>query len=427
MQKRIASKQSFELKKHVGAIHSTNRLTLLQRKIANALIYNAYNALLDVDEHQIHIGTLCELINYDSKDSKKIKKALVALISTVVEWNLIDKNNQTAEGVWNASAIIADASIDGPVCTYSYSKKMRQLLYHPDVYGRLNMQVQARFKSSYGLALYENCIRYQNINQTPWFDLPTFRKLMGVEDGRYLIFRDFKRRVLDNAVSEVNQHAPIYIVAKLKKMGRQVSAVQFLIQKSEVSLLPEGEGSKASNRLLCDRLREDYGLSKRQVELILAKHREAYILEKIRIVESSSTFKNGKIGNLAKYLETALEQDFQPAKTSIEVVKQQHQDKMDDFQQKRMKEERLRLYRAYQDKKILEVYHSLPEKQRERIEKEFSEYIKNNVFYTIFQKEGLSNILVADRLCNFVRSCHKDLLGNIVSFEDFCRTMQTSE
>ena len=39
-------KKALELKKHVAVIHSSNKLTLLQRKIANALLFNAYEELL---------------------------------------------------------------------------------------------------------------------------------------------------------------------------------------------------------------------------------------------------------------------------------------------------------------------------------------------------------------------------------------------
>jgi hypothetical protein len=153
------NEKTLELKKHVAAIHSSNKLSLVQRKIANALLFNAYDELLAKEEHQINVRTLCNLIGYDSNDYKTIKKALINLLSTVIEWNLVDGSRLDAEGIWNASSIIADASIDGAVCTYSYSNKMKKLLYSPELYGRLNMVVQAKFQSTYGLALYENCIK----------------------------------------------------------------------------------------------------------------------------------------------------------------------------------------------------------------------------------------------------------------------------
>ncbi len=96
---------------------------------------------------------------------------------------------------------------------------MKELLYRPEIYGRLNMHVQAKFKSTYGLALYENCIRYQDIKQTPWINLGTFRKLMGVETGKYTVFRDFKRRVLDKAITEVNEYSPIKIYSPTREIS----------------------------------------------------------------------------------------------------------------------------------------------------------------------------------------------------------------
>ena len=222
----LAQKKSLELKKHVGLIHSTNKLTLLERKIANALLYNAYEGMLTQNEHCIHIPSLCVLIGYNSKDYKTIRRSLVSLISTVLEWNLVDKNKTEEEGVWIASAMLADAKIEGPVCTYSYSNRMRELCYYPEFYGRLNMRVLSMFKSTYGIALYENCIRYQNITQTPWFDLPTYRKLMGVEDGKYEVFRDLNKRVTKPSVKEVNNHSPICVEPEFKKQGRAVVAIR---------------------------------------------------------------------------------------------------------------------------------------------------------------------------------------------------------
>ncbi len=258
----VEKKKALELKKHVATIHASNKLSLLQRKISNALLYNAYENLLEQEDHQIHIATLCKIIDYSSNDYKTIKRALVDLLSTVIEWNLVDGDKLATQGIWNASSIIASASIDGPICTYSYSNTMKKLLYHPEFYGRLNMQVQAKFQSSYGLALYENCIRFQNIEQTPWFDLAKFRKLMGVEEGKYKIFRDLKSRVIEKAVEEVNKYSPIFIEPQYRKQDRQVVAIQFLINKQNSK---EKKSLVNSPIELSSILRDKFGFSKKQI------------------------------------------------------------------------------------------------------------------------------------------------------------------
>lgn len=415
----IENKKPLVLKKHVAAIHSDNRLTLLQRKIANALLFNAYQDLMEKEEHTIHIPTLCNLIGYDSNDHKTIKKALVNLLSTVIQWNLVDGNKIDNEGVWNASSIIADASIDGAICTYSYSNKMKKLLHQPELYGRVNMLVQAKFRSSYGLALYENCIRYQNIQQTPWFELEQFRKLMGVEELKYKIFRDFKSRVIDKAVAEVNNYSPITITPQFRKHNRQVIAVQFLISQTKELENPAISSSEPT-MTLSEMLKEKFGLSKTQIEDVMAAYEAHYIFEKMTIVESSPSFMNDKISNLAKYFLTALKEDYQPLKRGKKTLPSVQMDKFEKEKQKNVEQNRVGQYQRYQNKLLLKNFHALPQAKIDTLLNEFSKNLEG-LYEVLYQREGLSNIMVQDQLCIFIKLRHSYLLESIPGYEEFSK------
>lgn len=407
----VEKKKTLELKKHVAAIHSGNKLSLLQRKIANALLFNAYESMFDKEEHEIHIPSLCKLIGYDSNDHKTIKKTLVDLLSTVIEWNLVDGKKIDSEGVWNASSMIADASIEGAICTYSYSNKMKKLLHRPELYGRLNMYVQAKFQSTYGLALYENCIRYQNIAQTPWLEILKFRKLMGIEEGKYKIFRDFKSRVLNKAIEEVNKFSPIFISPQFQKKGRQVTGIQFTIKNNDQKNISDINYSD-SKLPLSTILKSKFGLSKTQIENILSAHDEDYILEKISIVESSPSFIKGTIKNLAKYLLSALKDDYQQTKTTKLIV-----DKVDTNCQKIIEGAKQEEDNRSMDKKIIKKFEKIPGSKKTAIVKEFEKYIRKGLYYSIYQRDGMSNVLVQDQLCRYIRE-HKP---------DFVKTLNKSE
>lgn len=394
------AEKTYELKKHVATIHSANQLTLVQRKIANALLFNAYSELLSKSEHNIHITTLCELIGYNSHDQKAIKKALVSLISAVIEWNLVDKNGLDDQGQWNASAIIADASIEGAVCSYSYSKRMRELLHSPAVYGRLNMKVQARFKSSYGLALYENCIRYQNIIETPWFDLLTFRKLMGVDETKYSAFKDFRKRVIDIASKEVNEHSHLEVDYLLKKSGRKVIAIKFTIGRKQVGPLVEDTSTDLATTL--DR---DFGLSKQQVKKVLQDHDKDYVLEKIILIKSSSSYLSGKVKNLANYLHSALEKDFQPAKAS-----QKARERKNSQTIKEAKEEKLLTQQRIDDENTrhqyyLQSFSKFSPEQKKEIIIGFEEVISNTIYQNLYKRDGLNNEIVSRKFVQHIRTC----------------------
>lgn len=417
----LTQKKSLELKKHVGLIHSTNKLTLLERKISNALLYNAYEKLLTQNEHHIHIPSLCILIGYNSKDYKTIRQSLISLISTVLEWNLVDKNQSEGEGVWMASSMLADAKIEGPICTYSYSNRMRELCYYPEFYGRLNMRMLAQFKSTYGLALYENCIRYQSITQTPWFDLPTYRKLMGVADGKYEVFRDLNKRVIKPSVAEVNNHASINVKPELKKQGRAVIAIRFLINKQvEKTTITQIEKSE-TEKTTVDRLVGDYGFSEKQVSDVINQYSEQYLLEKMALVESSISYRSGKIEHLSKYLEKALREDYQPPKSSKDNLENLRIKRDKEAKIRKLHEENMHKYRSYQNHELPNVLNSLSNKKRTTIEKDFDKYISSTLYYSVYIKDGLDNPLVRDRFGDFVRTTCSELLASLLSFEEYCK------
>ncbi len=304
-----------ELKKHAATIHCSNSLTLLQRKITNALLYHAYKELMLKDEHEITVKQLCRLIGYQGNNHAAIKEAFRELISTVIEWNVI--NDETGTENWTASSIIASVSLEGPLCYYAYSPRMKQLLHSPSMFGKIDLVIQSRFRSSYGLALYENCTRYRGLPQTKWFDMELFKKLMGVPQGKYDIFRDFKRRVLDKAIEEVNTYSDLVIEAEFVREGRKVLKVRFkLKERPKKTRLGYQKPSivKQENPLEV-RLREQFGLSSAQIQELLQQHEAAFIEDKISLVLDSKPFQKGNVKNMAGYLMGAIRDDYQPAKT----------------------------------------------------------------------------------------------------------------
>lgn len=144
--------KSGELKKHVGAIHIRSSLTLLQRKMANVLLLNAYDSLLSREKHTIKVSILAEQLGFDSKDHAVLRETLTALAGTAVEWNLLDDKGR---GVWAVTTMLASARLRAGtgLCEYTYSQDLRERLYNPDVYARINLAIQRRFTSGYALAL----------------------------------------------------------------------------------------------------------------------------------------------------------------------------------------------------------------------------------------------------------------------------------
>ena len=384
----MPSDTNFDLKKHVATIHSANKLSLVQRKIANALLFNAYDDLLIKSEYVIHISELCRLIGYNSNEQRAIKRALVSLISTVIEWNLVDKDKLEHEE-WNASAIIADASIKGPVCTYSYSNRMRKLLHSPEIYGRINMQVQSRFKSSYGLALYENCIRYHAIKMTPWLDLFVFKRLMGVEPEKYAAFKDFRKRVIDVAIKEINQHTDYQVEYQLKRVGKKVVAIKFHIGINPVQLKEVGKRSAKTS--LHTELAGQFAFQSEEVDALITQYGTDYVQQQLAGVQASKSYRDGKVKHGKAYLMAAMQGNYQGVRS------QSSSDK--DFT---IKPEVIKF--AEPVKEDWARFCALSPEQQVALQQAFVVAVRGSIYEALYQKDGLDNTVTRQRFILFLQS-----------------------
>lgn len=417
-----------ELKKHVAAIHCSNTLTLMQRKISNALLFHAYHELNKKEKHNIAIGELCRLIGYKGHNYSAIKSALLQLITTSIEWNLFDNS---LEEDWTASTMLASVNIKGGVCSYAYSPHMKELLYSPSVYGCINIVMQSQFHSSYGLALYENCIRYRGLKYTRWLDLLLFRKIMGVPDDKYLVFRDFKRRVLDKSVQEINSCSDIIVTPELEKAGREVRRIRIKIEErkkreriGQVEKNTSLDGKSKDNPLL-EKLNRKFGLTKKQASSLIEKYDESFIKNKLEIITQSFSYKNGQVKNIAGFLMDALKNDYKNPQSSNEVIEEQRRQlEQERHERERTEKEKEKLKQAYDDYVVSTIDHFIERLEinaREGLLKEFIEHLKsgNNGFVLKkFQANGLNDVMTKALFRGFLKENHPALL-KLKAFGDF--------
>jgi hypothetical protein len=419
-----------ELKKHAATIHCSNSLSLLQRKVSNALLYHAYKELMVKEEHEITVKQLCRLIGYQGNNHSVIKDALKELISTVIEWNVV--NDVTGSENWSASSILASVCLEGPLCYYAYSPRMKQLLHSPSMFGKIDLVIQSRFRSSYGLALYENCIRYRGLPHTKWFDMELFKKLMGVPAGQYDIFRDFKRRVLDKAIDEVNMYSDLLIESDFVKEGRKVSRVRFKLKERAKRLRLGHHGVKAEKgagdemEQLKTQLMEQFGLSTNQFDQVIAGYELKFIQEKVKLIVSSRPFKQGKVQNLAAYLVSALKNDYQTIKPKQTEIININDVKMEiEFAEIKRCIEDMRLrYQQYREEEINHALAALPLDQKKSLMNDFTAFVEpavNTILKLQSSKYKRDNVYDSPQIKALLRRFAQRELDflSLISFDEF--------
>lgn len=400
-----------ELKKHVSAIHIGGKLSLLQRKLFNVLLYNSYDDLLTKESHEIRIGELCELSGFESNDYRMVKDVLTSLKRTEVTWNLLGDDNVEE---WGITSLVAEAAIRKGVCYYSYGPLFRKKLYEPEIYARINLSIMSKFSGSYAFALYENTTRFRSIGSTGWKDLDFWRGVLGVGEGEYKQFKELNKKVIKTAVKEVNDTSDIMLEVEYKRQKRKIVAIRFNVQRNPQLPIPfpiknelmkkakeETEREKMEQEAItvgteseAYRKMRSFGLTQSQADVIRKDHDDEYVMANLDVVERD--YKAGKVDGLPAYTYTALKKDFRPKKSPVEQVREEEKksEKL-RLEQEKQEQERLEtLKNEFIANRIQEALRKMSDSERQRFEKRFhQEHEKNMIYRTVREKSMDSPVL----------------------------------
>ncbi len=179
---------------------------------------------------------------------------------------------------------------------------------------------------------------------------------MGVSQEQYKNFTMLKKRLLDIPVKEINEKTDLFISYQLEKYGRTAEAIIFKMITKEPAKTEEDVHGLIRERLL------KYGIKESQIEELLKRHDEQYLLVNLEIVEEK--IKKGEIQNIPAYLLKAFQSDFRMAETQYtkeqkEKALQQQQIKEDKRKAKQQQQQTKEEFRALRQSEIEQVLSGL--------------------------------------------------------------------
>lgn len=363
------------VKKNVAAIHVSGKLTLLQRKLSNVLLLNAYDTLTTRATHRIDAKTLAMMIGYNSNDIETLKSSLRGLAETVAEWDMLDDKGRQE---WGVSSLLSFAKLKGGVCEYAYSQALAEKLHDPKVFALINLNIQRQFSGGHALALYENCFRFVRTGSTGWWPLEIFRRLMGVDGSEYYeSYKHLNAKIIKPAVAEVNKVSDIVVTPEVRKQGRAVSDIRFVIKRNpQLAMLDLDDGEGLRKGTVYGQMR-DIGVSDRLARQWITQYGEDYVAEKLGYVVGREDVKSP-----VKYLTVALEHDYEVPKEAVVTP---------DVQAKTA---RLR--------KVFEVIQARTPTQRDADQRLFLSRLKDPVKRSDFERHGWTSPLNAGAIHAFV-------------------------
>lgn len=388
------------VKKNVAAIHISGKLSLLQRKLSNVLLLNAYDALTSAQSHSIDARTLAMMVGYNSNDFDTLRSSLRALAETVAEWDMLDEDGKQE---WGVSSLLSFAKLKNGVCEYAYSPALAQKLHDPKIYALINVNIQRNFSSGHGLALYENCYRFVRTGSTGWWTLDTFRKLMGVDGSSYYeSFKHLNAKIIKPAVNEVNKSSDIEITPEFRKKGRAVTDIRFLIKENPQLAMFQIDDSEGIRSLPVYKALKAQGVSDRLARQWIGEHGEDYVQEKLSYVKDQTGVKS-KLG----YLTAAIQGDFKPAdapEPPSEQAIQRAQERMRSAQVEEIEQDRRLAERAVRGRKFAIVADTVAARnptQRDADRRLFLASLDDETARQEFQTHGWNSAFNASAIFEF--------------------------
>lgn len=223
-------------------IEATYFLSVIEQRLVLLAIVAARETGLGLSAEtrvEIHASEYMERFNVEKQTAfQALKEACDHLYYREIVFRDIDPKTQKTrynKGRWTD---LASYVPDAAKVQIRFSREIIPLITRLSKnYTTYELEQVANLTSSYAIRLYELLIKWKAVMKTPVVSVETFRLQLGLEPTQYRVMSDFKKRVLDAAVSQVNEHTDIRATYEQIKEGRSIVGLRFdFTYKSEAIL-----------------------------------------------------------------------------------------------------------------------------------------------------------------------------------------------
>ncbi|CEP41620.1 putative replication initiator protein [[Clostridium] sordellii] len=210
-------------------VHTSYEVTAIQNRIFYYCLLTAQKEKNGELSCTVKLEDIKKLIpNKNQRTLANIKKTIQILKQTSLEFEKRE-DGDTIECDYNLIAG-SEYNVNKETFKIKLADRLYRHLIDYTVYAPLNLEILTKFKSFYAQRLYE-LLRLWSRTDTPIiksFKIEQLRFVLGVEN-KYPAYKNFKQRVLNQAVKEINQVGNMKVDIEEVKSGRRVDEIKFII------------------------------------------------------------------------------------------------------------------------------------------------------------------------------------------------------
>jgi len=218
-------------------ISGHHELTLNARRAITILWHNAHRqGVAAGKDYTIEID---DLKADRHKGYERVEDAVTSLMRAILTVKM--PGGKTTRVQFLGGNDLDDPDRPAGVLTYSFDKRLIEILKTSTIWGKITLPVLMAFSSKYAVSLYENVSQMTGLElkQFQSFSLDEFRDMLGVQPGRYKTFGELNKHVVQPAVTEVNALAPFTVSVLPVKQGKRVVSVNVGWMRKDATALRE--------------------------------------------------------------------------------------------------------------------------------------------------------------------------------------------
>jgi plasmid replication initiation protein len=214
-------------------VHTSYEVTAIQNRIFYYCLLTAQREKNGQLNCTVRLEDIKQLIpNKNQRTLANIKKTIQILKQTSLEFEK-KENGDPIECDYNLIAG-SEYNPNKEIFKINLADRLYRHLIDYTVYAPLNLDILTRFKSFYAQRLYELLRLWSRTDRliTKNFKVEQLRFILGVEN-KYPEYKNFKQRVLSQAIKEINQVGNMEVSIEEVKNGRKVDEIKFNIYDFE--------------------------------------------------------------------------------------------------------------------------------------------------------------------------------------------------
>lgn len=366
------------VKKDNRLVEAKYKLTINEQRIVFSIIGKIRTDDDDFDDYTINLAELAEFFGVTKSRSfyEEIQLAAKQLIEKTID---ISTSKRRRFVSWLSFLEYGEGEAS---MTLRFDKALKPYLLNLQAnFTQYHLAAVANFKNSYSIRFYEFLKMRQNMGKGGQFfvqyEIVELKEILGISVDEYNFFKDFRIRVIEPSLKEINTQTDLNIVqVDYIKKGRAIHSIKITAEPKKQRILaiqdPEDTSRDSTPKPPPEKLPQavqallDFGFSESEARALVKMHKGEKALQSLAYVNEKR--KERELKDPCAYLRTVLKGDAGEKWANAQKQAQENSQQQIFEQQKQEAEELKRIEKERKElEKITKIFEQLDELDQDLI------------------------------------------------------------